>query len=144
MYFSFIFKFLDDFKNNLLLMLGNLNLIVEDKESYKKLEGTLYLDFNRSSELVYTGSELATASFVNIINELKDLTLFLYLLKENINYYILTNYRMFNEIISLKRRNRSLWIKIGQNDIIRWLCQKYWINSKNGKNFIWSVWLSKG
>ena len=125
-------------------MLGNLNLIVEDKESYKKLEGTLYLDFNRSSELVYTGSELATASFVNIINELKDLTLFLYLLKENINYYILTNYRMFNEIISLKRRNRSLWIKIGQNDIIRWLCQKYWINSKNGKNFIWSVWLSKG
>ena len=74
MYFSFIFKFLDDFKNNLLLILGNLNLIVEDKESYKKLEGTLYLDFNRSSELVYTGSELATASFVNIINELKDLT----------------------------------------------------------------------
>ena len=124
MYFSFIFKFLDDFKNNLLLILGNLNLIVEDKESYKKLEGTLYLDFNRSSELVYTGSELATASFVNIINELKDLTLFLYLLKENINYYILTNYRMFNEIISLKRRNRSLWIKIGQNDIIRRLCQK--------------------
>ena len=99
--FHYFYWYLDDLKNNIYTLLSNIRVLI-DADSYNYLEKTLTKNYNLIYNFLSKSADFLNSVTEQSVNKLKNAYLYFSLVKDNIKNFILTNYKVLNDIISTK------------------------------------------